>query len=330
MLYIVRGENFLLDYYFDNLNVEGVEQIVWRCDKSQKRLSVKLRRIWDYTIGRKPVAGCRYFEDSLIERLGRVEQGDRVLFFSIQNLRNVTLMSRLVRGKKMAWLWDSLLTLKGKNREYAEHYISQIRKLGVEQYTFDPEDAQNFDIIALPQVYPSPPAGDVSLEITPQSDIYFVGYDKGRIEEIATLAECFESLGLSTDIRVRADENSPKDPRYSRFYTERVLNYHRAAGMSYLDSVRALLGSRAVLDIVQQGQAGMTLRALEAMFLKRKVITTNLSVKEEPFYHSSRIFILGYDNMESLVDFIGSDFEPVEPNILRRYELTEWIKNFLQ
>ena len=86
--------------------------------------------------------------------------------------------------------------------------------------------------------------------------------------------------------------------------------------------------SKSILDIVNPNQSGLTLRVMESLFFKKKLITNNLFISEYDFYNSQNIFILGKDREEDLHDFINSNYIDVDDSIVTSYDYHNWVKRF--
>lgn len=69
---------------------------------------------------------------------------------------------------------------------------------------------------------------------------------------------------------------------------------------------------------------GFSYRTVEALFLNRKIITNRSCLKNEPFYHPDRIFILGEDSFCRLQSFLESDISPLPKHILKLYDSSLW------
>ncbi|WP_054639567.1 hypothetical protein [Lactococcus fujiensis] len=68
------------------------------------------------------------------------------------------------------------------------------------------------------------------------------------------------------------------------------------------------------------------MRPIEAGFLKKKLITNNLSIKKEPYYNSNNIFILNENNHDQIKDFLENKFD--DSIDFENYEIENWLKNF--
>lgn len=110
--------------------------------------------------------------------------------------------------------------------------------------------------------------------------------------------------------------------RYAK-YSE--FNYKPLKGKE-MDNIYA--SSRCVLDSAQAGQLGLTIRVLEALGAKKKLITTNDDVVNYDFYKPENIYV--YDGKIDLEDvFFKSDYVEVDNNIYAKYSLRSWLGEIL-
>ena len=75
-----------------------------------------------------------------------------------------------------------------------------------------------------------------------------------------------------------------------------------------------------VIDVGQSGQVGLTLRVMEAVFLNKKLITTNISVKSFDFYRSSNIYVYGHEK-RSIEEFLLESYIELPEDIKMQYTL---------
>ena len=100
--------------------------------------------------------------------------------------------------------------------------------------------------------------------------------------------------------------------------------------MPYPEVLQNINRSRAILDFVSPNQSGYTLRPLEALFLNKKLITNEPSIRQETFYRSENIFIYGEDDQDKLLDFINSPFQKVDPSAYQIYDFDNWLSAILK
>lgn len=175
-----------------------------------------------------------------------------------------------------------------------------------EIWTFDKEDALNYNLKWNPQFY----TYQVKLKSSQfLYDVIFLGRDKGRECHICELKNSFEQLTLHTKFIVVKKESDFMD------YNE------------YLTFIEK---SRAILDIIAPGQTGLTLRAMEALFLEKKLITNNQDIKNYAFYKKENIFIIGEDHLDNLVEFVRTPYIKVPKKIVDYYDYESWLKRFFE
>ena len=146
-------------------------------------------------------------------------------------------------------------------------------------------------------------------------DILYLGRDKGRAEEILQYERIFQKLGLKTYFHICADRSMfvKKKPYYK-------------AKIKYTEYLELQSQSRAILNIMPEGQYSITPRDMEAAFNNVKEITNNKGVKNLEFYSSDRYFVLGEDNMDSLCEFLNKPIKPVEESIIKNYTFDKMVE----
>lgn len=85
-----------------------------------------------------------------------------------------------------------------------------------------------------------------------------------------------------------------------------------------------------LLDLSQRGQTALTLRAMEAIFFQRKLITNNAEVCKFDFYNPNNILVIDPDNIDKLkiVEFIEGSFQPYSDEYLSEFDYENWVKMF--
>ena len=73
----------------------------------------------------------------------------------------------------------------------------------------------------------------------------------------------------------------------------------------------------------------MTLRPLEALQFKKKLVTDNKNIINYPFYRKENIFILGTDDIDQLYDFINSPYVDIGEDIIRYYHFENWLQRVI-
>lgn len=83
--------------------------------------------------------------------------------------------------------------------------------------------------------------------------------------------------------------------------------------------------SRCILDSAQDRQNGLTIRVIEALGAKKKLITTNQNIKNYDFYRPENIYI--YDGTFDFSSvFFQSAYQEIPAEIYQKYALRSWLK----
>lgn len=192
--------------------------------------------------------------------------------------------------------------------------VDSFRKYDAELWTFDDEDAIKYNMQWNPLHYF---ATEVKQDYPKTIDIAFVGADKGRYNTLIELKQKFIDLGLSVDMHITANTNTP-------FYDRK--KYKRR--LSYQENMEHVYPSRAVLDIMQKDQYGYTMRIPETMVNHIKLITNNPNIIQYPFYCQNNIFILGVDDLDELNEFIYKPWDSIHDEVIKDLEYEYWIQKF--
>ena len=130
----------------------------------------------------------------------------------------------------------------------------------------------------------------------------------------------FVSAGLKCDFHILRTKNTPKEENLEPYYSKEWVSYPE-----YLKRARQ---SMCMLEILQNGQSGMTVRTLEALFFNKKLITDNKSALGFPFYHPDNIYILDKNCNDNLIDFMKRPYHNISEDIIAPYRIENWIKQF--
>lgn len=150
-------------------------------------------------------------------------------------------------------------------------------------------------------------------------DFLFVGVNKGRASKLSRLAEQLERHGFSFRFRVnglsRAEISSypllePIDP------------------IPYEEILRLTGQARAVVELPQAGQTGLSLRPIEAFMMGKKILSFSDAISSEVFYDPSRVLILDRPDIGRIDEFMRTESLPAGQEALDHYDFDQWIRRF--
>ncbi|WP_302579571.1 hypothetical protein [Clostridium saudiense] len=153
-------------------------------------------------------------------------------------------------------------------------------------YTFDPIDEKKYGYKPLQGAYYS--LHNVALikenykeQFQEQTDVYFVGGLKGNREDF--IISLFGEMERNT---IKADFNIliTGERRLHKKKYENKINYYSGGWISYEKVLAGILNSNVIIEILQDGQHGPSLRYYEAVCYNKKLLTTNKKIANLPYY----------------------------------------------
>lgn len=108
-------------------------------------------------------------------------------------------------------------------------------------------------------------------------------------------------------------------------YKQASIGDFNYAALSPGEVLNVVKKSRVILDIQHPQQTGLTMRTIEMLGARRKLVTTNPLVKHYDFYSSHNILIIDRNNPIIDKEFCQSDYIPVKPAVYYRYSLDGWL-----
>ena len=146
-------------------------------------------------------------------------------------------------------------------------------------------------------------------------DVFFAGKNKGRLEDLKKIKKQFDDLNIKSLFYITATH-----PRFQKKGFSKLLPYKKILQMTKK--------SRSILDYYYYSDAGLSLRAMEAIFFNKKIITNNITYKMYDFYDKSRVFILGEDDVLQLPDFLKAESQCVDFKTRENYLFKNWLDRF--
>lgn len=310
MIYIIHHNYFLIDDLKNNYidkNIRFIEVSYKRLDGYFLRLLRKIH--FKSQIPKKEI----WLDLKNISKNNIITKDDKVIFFDTMSLAYLDLAKRLNHQKTaIFWCWNKI-------RDNEKEDLNILVKKNKNIFSFDKKDCEIYNIKYMNQFYWRESKSKDRIELG--SKILFVGQDKGRINKILKFAELgFQEL----DLYLLKDKTSKV--KYNNYYSEKVLSYEQT-----LEKIKK---SKCLLEIVVEGQEGITIRTLEAIFYKKKLITNNESIKNYDFYNENNIFILNSNmenvNLQIISKFLKSEYQNIEKKILEKYEFKNWLIKILK
>lgn len=186
-------------------------------------------------------------------------------------------------------------------------YIEQLKAKSFRVWSFDEMDAKLYQLHHYNQLIRAyPNIADTAVLF----DFAFVGRDKGRADYLNSLKDSLAQQGLTMNIDIRGS--------------------NKQDSISYEAYLQKICEARCIVDIVQEQQSGLTLRPLEALVYKRKLITNNEYVKHSKIYHPNNIYLLDDDlNLNDISEFLDKPFIEIPKEIVEQYSAEKIVGNIV-
>lgn len=295
MIYFIYPNVDIWEYMVDGIDDNDV--VCRSLNPNCNKLQLVCRKL----LNNQKLPGFMLFGSKMRKELRELGADDTVLIPDYIDVCLFRTISSIVKPevKKALWIWNPV---KVPERERMHRVYDAIVNAGFEISTFDAGDAERYGQKLYNQFFRM--RQDLSV-VKEEWDFYFIGFEKSRRAKIAELREKLK--GFRTYFKV----------------------VHKASeSLTYSQNIDNIKKAKCVIEIVQEGQKGMTLRPLEAMAFGKKLISNNKSLLGADFYNKNNIFILGEDDFARIGEFISSPYVSVADSIIRKYDVNTWMNNY--
>lgn len=266
----------------------------------------------------------RYYSD-IIERSASVFY-DYVLFISPEAITRDALIKMKEahpRSRFILYMWDSFEN-KRKN-------IDDLLPIFDDRFSFDNKDCQrSHGTLTYRPLFFLNDYANIRDDLPRGFQLLFIGTihsDRHRI------LSWFRSYCMEHDLTYF----------YYMFLPGKILYYYRSLKDSTLRKagpgafryqplkkaeVLALMEkSNVLLDIEHPGQSGLTMRTIESVGARRKLITTNERVNEYDFFHPQNILIINRDAIQVDPAFFKTPVVKLDAAIYKKYSIDGWLSD---
>lgn len=246
---------------------------------------------------------------------------DYVFVNTPETFTNVEIISlfkmKLAGVPFILYMWDSL-----NNRKSTKNILHFFDKC----FTFDKEDAKNLNLNFRPLFF-TDKYKNIALNNL-QNDICFIG--TAHTDRYLFVKKITKNLGKNLNI-------------YNYFYLQNSFLYvfNKLFNKSFKSvlfkdiSFKSLSNqnvaiiisnSKAVIDIHHPKQTGLTMRTIEVLGAKKKLITTNKDVYNYDFFNSNNIHIVDRSNPKIDLKFLEGSNIDIPLEIYNKYSIQGWIE----
>lgn len=248
-----------------------------------------------------------YFNQQVLKQISEKQD---IIFVIRPDLLDVSLLKELKQNSKIfiAYLYDSCK--KYPRQLEIAHFFDEV-------YSYEKEDIKQYNFIETSNfIY------DETLESEEiKFDIFNVSSYDSRIDEIDK---------VSTDLF-----NNGFTIYFVLFWFEKLTYPHLISTTEYLslqETKKLISQSKAMIDIQRQDQKGLSFRTFESLGYRKKLITTNIAVKDYDFYHPNNILVVdsNYLKPEEIKNFLELKYVEISQNIINQYNVNNFTKKIFK
>lgn len=215
------------------------------------------------------------------------------------------------------YMWDSLNNRK--NTKDILHFFDK-------KFTFDKEDAKLLNLNFRPLFFTDKYKD--SLPDYSQIDVCFIGtahtdrylFVKKTIEDLGQNLKSYCYFYLQNPFLYVYNKVSNKEFR-SVLYRDICFK-----SLSSTSVANTIIKSKIIIDIHHPRQTGLTMRTIEVLGAKKKLITTNKDVINYDFFNSNNVYIVDRLNPKIDLKFLELPYMDISQEIYRKYSLQGWIE----
>jgi len=236
-----------------------------------------------------------------------IEDNSLIIVFDSSFVRNnlELLRKTMPNSKIIFWYWNTVSNDK---------YLNLIRSNCSNIYSFDKLDCENYNLKFIPQFY----WDYKNLKSKKEIDILFVGQVKNRISMIENLYKEFLKQGLNVFFYV-TKSNSNDNSAHIELQEKSI---------KYGEVVQLISKSKCILDLTKDGQTGLSLRPVEALFFQIKLITNNSHITDYDFFNENNICIIN-NKKQDFKSFLNLKSKKIPQTIIDKYHINNWLNRII-
>ena len=262
----------------------------------------------------------RYYEN-IIKRTQSVPY-DYIFFIKCESVSPThieALKNIHPKAKFIVYHWDSYAN--NRNAKVVAPYFDRI-------LSFDKNDSIKYNLQFLPLFYTPEYAQIAKMEVPMKYDMLFIGtVHSDRFHIIKRIEEIIDNRGGKSFTWFYFPSNLLYYKMWFmdksiRKVSQKIFHYQSIGRKALVDSFAS---ARIIVDIQHPKQTGLTMRCIETLGAKKKLVTTNEHIKNYDFYNPNNILIIDRANPKISEDFLVKPYEDIPIEIYERYSLNGWL-----
>lgn len=246
-------------------------------------------------------------QEMILDGLKKLGKQDKVLVINPESIEpKFHEKIKPFAGTYIAYLYDALA------RNPAEKVLPYFDKI----FSFDKNDIAKHGFQETTNYNYLP---EKKSQTTPELDLIYIGSYDERMEKLDGLANKLDGLRKKYSFIIigkKAWKKKLVQKKGFLFGTERIPHSELP---QYYDR------AKVILDLVREGQSGLSFRVFEAMALKKKIITTNSYITQYDFFNPENILVLNANMSNMTEEFFETPYQDLPREIYEKYTIQNWV-----
>jgi hypothetical protein len=250
---------------------------------------------------------------------------DYIIFIKGESVSKVTL-KRLRQehphAKIVLYLWDSI-----SNNRNVRSKLSYFDKI----LSFDRDDVQKYGFVFRPLFYLDD-YKQVASQAAFTYDALFVGtVHSDRYIFVKNIEKQCSAFGkkMYTYFFFRSAILYYRKKLLDVTYKKTKRTDFRFVSLKKAELLALISQSACLVDVQHPKQTGLTMRTIEALGARRKLITTNETITTYNFYNAKNILVVDRKNPVINIDFLNTSYQELEDKIYNSYSIESWVNDII-
>lgn len=250
------------------------------------------------------IVNCKVFTPDMIQQLKKSQKSARFVLYMWDSLILYPNSKKLIPLFDIAYSFDSDDCAKNKDLTFLPlFYCKSYQEVGLDD---DAHANKEYDIVSVCTAHPN------------------------RYKTITALFPALEAKGIRIFSYMFLNEMQFwYNKIFIKEFKTATKNEFKFKPLSEKENLSFLRKSHSVFDMQHNKQSGLTMRTIETLGAKRKLITSNSNIRKYDFYSENNIFVVNGSNWSDIEQFIKSEYKPININIYRKYSLHTWVETII-
>ena len=266
----------------------------------------------------------KYYK-SIISAL-RKDYYDYVLFLNLEAISEkdlIELKGTQPNASFIMYMWDSV-----KNKKHTASLLPYFDL----KHTFDKDDSEykDYEAFNFRPLFFLDEYQNLEKDVPKEVDVLFVGtVHSDRYQLLIKIRSLCEEMKKRTDFFMFFQS---KKLFYARKASDKSFSGAKISDFQFVSLtkeklIHKLVRSKVVIDIQHPSQTGLTMRTIEMIGAKKKIITTNQRIKDYDFYNANNIHCIDRNKVELDSSFFETEYTDLDPQLYHRYSIDGWLED---